>query len=64
MKSKKEDTLNSAQNKRLDKVKATNSEETAAWANETKTVKDSKVSIPSEYEVEKAKNWVDNGSQL
>lgn len=64
MQRKKEEVLNSGQNKRLDKVKATNSEETAAWANEEKSVNDSKVSIPSEYEVEKAKNWVDNGSQL
>lgn len=64
MQQKKEDTLNSSQNKRLDKIKATNSEETAAWANEEWAVDDSKVSIPSEYEVGKAKNWVDNGSQL
>lgn len=64
MQEKKEDTLNSVQNKRLNKIKATNSEETAAWANEEKSVNNSKVSIPSEYEVGKAKNWVDNGSQL
>lgn len=64
MQEKKENTLNSLQNKRLDKVKATNSEGTAAWANEEKAADDSKVSIPSEYEVGKAKNWVDNGSQL
>lgn len=64
MQEKKENTLNSAQNKRLNKINATNSEETAAWANEEKIVNNSKVSIPSEYEVEKAKNWVDNGSQL
>lgn len=64
MQRKKEDTLNSLQNKRLDKIDATNCEGTAAWANEEKSVNDSKVSIPSEYEVGKAKNWVDNGSQL
>ncbi|SHO51149.1 CDIF630_02480 family spore surface protein [Anaerocolumna xylanovorans] len=64
MQEKKKDALNSLQNKRLDKVKATNSEETAAWANEEKIIDDSNVSIPSEYEVGKAKNWVDNGSQL
>ncbi len=64
MQQKKENALNSYHNKRLDKVDATNSEKTAAWANEEKCEDDSKVSIPSAYEVEKAKNWVDNGSQL
>jgi hypothetical protein len=64
MQEKKENTLNSVKNKRLDTISATNSEETAAWANEEKIVKHSQVTIPSEYEVEKAKNWVDNGSQL
>lgn len=64
MQDRKENSLNSEKNKRLDTISATNSEETAAWANEEKIIKHSQVSIPSEYEVEKAKNWVDNGSQL
>jgi len=56
--------LDGMNNKRLDNTKATNSEETSARSNEEATLKQSNVSIPAEYDVEKAKNWVDNGSRL
>lgn len=59
-----EKTLSGKDNKRLDKIDATNSEVTAAWANMDGIDKDTNVNIPSDYEVEKAKNWVDNGSKL
>jgi hypothetical protein len=64
MEKKTEKTLSGMHNKRLDKVDATNSEATAAWANMDKMDKDTHVNIPAEYDVEKAKNWVDNGSKL
>ena len=56
--------LSGKNNKRLDKVDSTNNEGTAAWANIEQTFDKSNVSIPAEYDVEKAKNWVDNGSRL
>lgn len=57
-------TLNGADNMRLNQVDATNNEGTAAWTNTEKTASITNVNIPSEYNIEKAKNWVDNGSQL
>lgn len=57
-------TLSGADNKRLDKTDCTNNEGTAAWANIKKIQDESNVAIPSDYNVEKAKNWVDNGSKL
>jgi hypothetical protein len=64
MNQKSEKTLSGFDNKRLEKVQPTNNEGTAAWANMEQILKDSNVSVPSEYEIEKAKNWVDNGSKL
>lgn len=64
MKKQIENTLSGKDNKRLEKVNSTNNEGTAAWANSEQVIKKSLVSIPAEYDVEKAKNWVDNGSQL
>lgn len=64
MNQKPEKTLSGFHNKRLENAQPTNSEETAAWANIERMPKDSKINIPSEYEIEKAKNWVDNGSKL
>jgi hypothetical protein len=64
MRENPEKTLDGTHNKRLDKVRATNSEKTAAWANAESKINESQVAIPAEYDVEKAKNWVDNGSQL
>ncbi|MGB8452315.1 MAG: DUF3787 domain-containing protein [Anaerocolumna sp.] len=64
MQNKTEKTLNGMDNKRLGKIDCTNNEGTAAWANIDKLQDDSNVSIPDEYNVEKAKNWVDNGSKL
>lgn len=60
----KENTLSGKDNKRLGKVTCTNSEGTAAWANQEQINEDSGVAIPTEHDVVKAKNWVDNGSQL
>ena len=64
MKKKIENTLSGKDNKRLEKSDSTNNEGTAAWANTEQVIEPSLVSIPAEYDVEKAKNWVDNGSQL
>jgi hypothetical protein len=61
---RKKDNLSGIDNKRLKQTNATNNEGTAAWANTEKLKEQSQVAIPSEYDVEKAKNWVDNGSQL
>ncbi len=58
------DTLNGLDNKRLGRIDSTNCEGTAAWANSEQITDTSQINIPSDYEVEKAKNWVDNGSQL
>lgn len=57
-------TLSGMDNKRLNNVDSTNNEGTAAWANIKKRNENSNVGIPDEYNVEKAKNWVDNGSKL
>lgn len=51
-------------NKRLESTQPTNNEGTAAWANEETKLEVCNVSIPSEDDVERAKNWVDNGSKL
>lgn len=51
-------------NKRLESTQPTNNEGTAAWANEEVKLEVCNVSIPSEDDVERAKNWVDNGSKL
>ncbi len=64
MQKKSEKTLSGIDNKRLGKVDFTNNEGTAAWSNRDKLTDGSHVSIPDEYNVEKAKNWVDNGSKL
>lgn len=59
-----ENDLKKKGNKRLDSSSATNNEGTAAWANEDRRCDVCNVSIPSEDDVERAKNWVDNGSRL
>jgi hypothetical protein len=64
MTDKKKDTLSGLDNNRLGKFDATNNEGTAAWSNSEQIKRISHVSKPAEYSVEKAKNWVDNGSQL
>lgn len=60
----KDQALSGADNKRLVQVDSTNNEGTAAWANMDKMEEPSHVNIPTDYNVEKAKNWVDNGSKL
>lgn len=60
---KKDNQLCGGHNERLEKTDSTNSEGTAAWQNIGKQQDRTKVTIPSDYSVQKAKNWVDNGSQ-
>ena len=50
-------------NKRLTNKEPTNNEATAAWSNDEKLEEKTKVNLPSDYSVNKAKNWVDNGSR-
>lgn len=50
-------------NKRLNNKEPTNNEGTAAWSNDERLEDTTNVNIPSDYSVNKAKNWVDNGSQ-
>jgi len=64
MKEKNKNILCGIDNKRLGHVEPTNNEGTAAWSNSEELIEKSLVSVPAEYNVEKAKNWVDNGSQL
>ncbi len=64
MQKRKNNTLSGLDNKRLGQVDPINNEGTAAWANSEQVESISHVSMPAEYNVEKAKNWVDNGSQL
>ena len=58
-----QEQLSGVDNKRLTSKKASNCECTAAWTNEEKLQDKTNVNIPSDYSVNKAKNWVDNGSQ-
>lgn len=60
----KKDHLQGKSNKRLDTVKPTNSEGTAAWQNSETNYKVDLVNKPSIDRVMDAKDWVDNGSQL
>ena len=56
------DQLSGIDNKRLTKKEPSHNEGTAAWANDEKLQDRTNVTIPSDYSVSKAKNWVDNGS--
>lgn len=64
MSNDEENVLSGKNNKRLEKSTPTNKESTAAWSEENKIVKLSHVSIPSSDNVQKAKEWVDDGSKL
>jgi hypothetical protein len=64
MNQKPDKSLSGFNNKKLEKAQPTNQESTAAWANSERSPENTKINIPSEYEIEKAKNWVDNGSKL
>ena len=64
MRENTENHLSGADNSRLNSVNATNSEGTAAWSNRNDTYHETNVNIPDNYYIEKAKNWVDNGSKL
>jgi hypothetical protein len=64
LQSKKAKALSGANNKRLTKHRATNSEQTAAWADIDKLRAHSKVPVPPLSSVEEAKEWVDDGSRL
>ena len=56
--------LSGENNKRLYSTYPTNPEGTAAWSEDSEIVPISKVEIPDAYDVEEAKDWVDNGSRL
>ena len=58
------DILSGRNNNRLDSKTPIHKENTAAWNETDKTLKPSKVSIPSEPNVVNAKEWVDDGSRL
>lgn len=51
-------------NARINSKKQHYSSETAAYANIERTIPDSQVTVPSEYDVDNAKDWVDNGNML
>lgn len=57
------DQLSGSDNIRLKNTYPTNCECTAAWSNDEKLQDRTNVIIPSDYSVNKAKNWVDNGSK-
>lgn len=58
-------TMNGDNNKQLHSLNATNRESSIqAWDNKQEMDEKANVYIPSEYSVKKAKDWVDNGSQL
>ena len=56
--------LSGEKNKRLNSKTPTNQEYTAAWSDVDEIVPHSEVTVPSESQVEHAKEWVDNGSRL
>ena len=56
--------LSGRKNKRLNSKMPTNQEYTAAWSDTDKIIPHSEVTVPSESQVEDAKEWVDNGSRL
>jgi len=64
MMNNKRNTLTGKDNQRINTSHPTNNEGTAAWANTDHVCKEGNVSIPSEENVERAKNWVDNGNKL
>ncbi|MDF2595199.1 MAG: uncharacterized protein K0R69_1540 [Clostridia bacterium] len=64
MHAKISEPLKGENNKRINSCHPTNNEGTAAWSDIDQLLDDSKVSIPSEKNVMRAKDWVDNGSKL
>lgn len=56
--------LSGKDNGRLYSYEPTNSEGTAAWSEDKRTIPISQVDIPSVANVDEAKDWVDNGSRL
>ncbi|MDF2879154.1 MAG: uncharacterized protein K0S30_2250 [Clostridia bacterium] len=64
MHAKISEPLKGENNKRINSCNPTNNEGTAAWSDTDQLLDDSKVSIPSEKNVMRAKDWVDNGSKL
>lgn len=64
MKNQKEHALSGKGNKRLNNTEAVQSEGTAAWANASKVISNTHVTVPSEMNTVNAKDWVDDGSKL
>lgn len=60
----KKENYQGENNKRINTVKPTNSEGTAAWQSSETNYKVDQVNKPSIDRVMDAKDWVDNGSQL
>ena len=56
--------LSGKNNKRLKTYRPTNNQINSAWSDINSLTKDANVSIPSFQNVQDAKDWVDNGSQL
>lgn len=56
--------LSGKDNQRLYSYEPTNNEATAAWREDCETTPMSRVEIPSDENVDEAKDWVDNGSRL
>ena len=56
--------LNGASNQRINKVRTSDNESTAAWTGTDHNTKNANVSIPKSSAVTNAKEWVDNGSRL
>ena len=61
---KKVKQLSGKNNKRLKTYRPTNNQINSAWSDINSLTKDANVSIPSFQNVQDAKDWVDNGSQL
>lgn len=53
-----------SQNQRSCHTGKTHSSNTEAWANIENATEESNVSIPSDFAVDLAKEWVDDGSKL
>ena len=56
--------LTGADNRRLDKTVRSDSQTTAAWAQDSHHTKEANVSVPDSSAVSHAKEWTDNGSRL
>ena len=63
-KNDKSRALTGASNGRIDKIIRSDSQSTAAWAQNSHHTKEAGVSVPDASAVIHAKEWADNGSRL